>query len=238
MKEIPLDLKIADILQKEIKEKYREGERLPSEASLCSRFKASRYMVRKALSRLVQMGLINSRQGVGYFVAGKPLCIRYCLTPVCRYSDMVREMGLIPGAKLLKKERVLPPDEVKYALELSEGEEVYKLEILRYADGVPLAYSFTWLPTKFFEDFLNHTTPFFSLYEIMERVYSVRPLRMNSVLQVVFPTAKEALYLEISSGTPLLQISSVVKDEKNRRVEYTESKYRGDICRVSIDFNQ
>jgi DNA-binding GntR family transcriptional regulator len=238
MKEIPLDLKIADILQKEIKEKYSEGERLPSEASLCYRFKASRYVVRKALSRLVQMGLINSRQGVGYFVAGKPLCIRYSLTTVCRYSDMVREMGLIPAAKLLKKEKLLPPEEVKDALKLSEGEEVYKLEILRYADGVPLAYSFTWLPTKFFEDFLRHTTPFFSLYEIIERVYGVRPLRMNSVLQAVFPTAKEALYLEISSGTPLLQISSIVKDEKNRRVEYTESKYRGDLCRVSIDFNQ
>jgi len=49
--------------------KFRPGERLPTEGQVVSRFGVSRTVVREALSRLQAAGLVETRHGVGTFVA-------------------------------------------------------------------------------------------------------------------------------------------------------------------------
>lgn len=49
----------------------RPGQRLPTEAEATSRFGVSRTVVREALSRLQAAGLVETRHGVGTFVAAK-----------------------------------------------------------------------------------------------------------------------------------------------------------------------
>ncbi|MDI3508275.1 MAG: GntR family transcriptional regulator [Clostridiales bacterium] len=236
MRKMPEYLKIADILQEEIISSYRPGDRLPSEYMLCTRFNASRYIVRQAMTRLTQVGLIKPHQGVGYFVNNKPLDIRYAITPVTQFSQIVRDLGHVPGAKLIHKEEALAPTYIVEAFHMKTPEKVYKLEIIRYVDDVPLAYNTTWLPAMYFDGLLKETENFTSLYTILRDKYKVNPLRMNSVIQSIAPYARDAQYLNISPNTPLLQIESLVKDEKNRYIEYTVAKYRGDLCRVSIEF--
>lgn len=59
-----LSHEICGILRDEILlQRYRSGERFPSERDLASRFDASRGAVREALSQLDQMGLIRSQPG-------------------------------------------------------------------------------------------------------------------------------------------------------------------------------
>lgn len=59
---------------------------------------------------------------------------------------------------------------------------------------------------------------------------------MHSTFQAVILTAREAFHLDISVGTPLIQIESVVCDQWGQSIELTYARYRGDICRVSIAF--
>lgn len=55
---------IADMLRDEIlRQRYRSGERFPSERDLAVRFDASRGAVREALSQLEQLGLIRTQPG-------------------------------------------------------------------------------------------------------------------------------------------------------------------------------
>jgi GntR family transcriptional repressor for pyruvate dehydrogenase complex len=59
-----LSNEIAALLRGEIlDQRYREGERLPSERDLAARFNASRGAVREALSQLEQIGLIDIQPG-------------------------------------------------------------------------------------------------------------------------------------------------------------------------------
>lgn len=59
-----LSHEIADILRTEIlQQRFRSGERLPSERDLAARFSASRGAVREALSQLEQVGLISIQPG-------------------------------------------------------------------------------------------------------------------------------------------------------------------------------
>lgn len=238
MQSIPKYVWIADRLQAEIETgKYRQGRRLPSEAELCRRFNENRYTIRQALELLVHAGLIRAEQGKGHFVCEKPLDIQYVITPGTRFSKVISQLGCQPGAILLNQEECCPPPHVAQHLQLAEHDPVYRLEILRLADDVPLAWNETWLPAVYFPGLLQHTNPFHSLYDLLENIYHIRMHRIRSYFQAKFPTAREVMYLEVSPNTSLLHIESVVQDDQFRRVEFTTAKYRGDLCKVAIRFD-
>lgn len=52
---------------------WKPGDKLPSEAQLCSQLGASRITVRSALGRLSALGLVQSQQGKGTFVSVQPV---------------------------------------------------------------------------------------------------------------------------------------------------------------------
>ncbi len=59
-----LSHEIADVLRNDIlQERYRSGERMPSERDLANRFDANRGAVREALSQLEQLGIIRIQPG-------------------------------------------------------------------------------------------------------------------------------------------------------------------------------
>ena len=234
---IPKYIEIADILQSEIEEgRYKVGDKIPSEAQLCRRFHDNRYTIRQALDLLVNTGIVRSHQGKGHFVCEKPLDIRYTITSSMRFSKIMRQVGCVPEAKVLRKEIMSPPDHIRQTLDLEEDTLVYRLDILRYVDGTPLTLNVTWLPSDLFPDLLQRLESLVSLYSILEDEYGVYPVRMRSTVQAIYPNAIEASYLQIPPNQNLLHIESVMRDDYGRLVEYTSAKYRGDLCSVSIDF--
>lgn len=59
----------AQILQAIVDDRLKPGDRLPTEQALADSFGVSRNVVREAISRLRSDGIVQSRQGVGAFVA-------------------------------------------------------------------------------------------------------------------------------------------------------------------------
>jgi len=53
---------------------YRSGDRLPSEATLCERFGASRITVAKAIGSLQRQNLVSRRPGSGTYIEAPPAC--------------------------------------------------------------------------------------------------------------------------------------------------------------------
>src|SRR5215216_1831305 len=88
---------------------FAENTRLPSEIELSRRFRASRPVVREALARLRDDGLIVSRQGSGSYVARRPDDAVLRLVPVGSIADIQRcfefRVGLEGAAAALAAER-------------------------------------------------------------------------------------------------------------------------------------
>ena len=69
---VPLYEQIKNAIKENIlKNKVKEGEQLPSVRTLSKDLKVSILTVKKAYDELEEEGLVESRQGLGTFVAGK-----------------------------------------------------------------------------------------------------------------------------------------------------------------------
>ena len=80
--------RVAEILAAEIdKGKLRPGDKLPTEAELCEKFKVSRAVIREALSQLKYEGLLDSRQGKGVIVLGNAGRRSFRLTEAEKLSE-------------------------------------------------------------------------------------------------------------------------------------------------------
>ena len=71
------------------------GSLLPSESELSARFGASRVTVRRALELVRSDGLIDARQGFGWFVATEP--VRQHLEHLGTIEDQLEGEGATPS---------------------------------------------------------------------------------------------------------------------------------------------
>ncbi len=80
--------------------------RLASESALMRRFGVSRITVRGAISRLVRLGVVETRQGKGTFVA--PRIVRHGLDRLTGFYDEMLSQGLRPSRELVDFREALP----------------------------------------------------------------------------------------------------------------------------------
>ncbi|HEY2997957.1 MAG TPA: GntR family transcriptional regulator, partial [Acidimicrobiales bacterium] len=109
---------IADELRRRVESgDLAAGALLPSESDLSGAYGVSRVTVRKALELLRDEGLIDARQGFGWFVAADPL--RQSLGRLGTIESQMAASGLAPERRVLDFEFVAPPAWV--ASELGPG---------------------------------------------------------------------------------------------------------------------
>lgn len=232
-------LEIVDHLHTEIREgKFKAGERIPSESQLCKEYQVNHYVVRQALDQLMKFGLIYPAQGKGYFVCEKPLMLQYTFTHETHFSDIIESQGMKPLYRCLNHERTVAPMRIAEILEIEPAEQVHRLEIIRYADDIPLTWHEAWLPYRYFPDLERHLDQYPSTYAILSKAYGVQRVRKWVKVQTGYPTALEMQHLQILLNTPLLLIEGVFRDTEHRIIEYTSAKYRGDMFQAFFKFEE
>src|SRR6476646_8952383 len=78
---------------------YPPGQLLPSESELSAAHAVSRVTVRKALGQLKAEGLIDSRQGFGWYAIAVPL--RQSLSELTTIEAQVSAAGLVARRRIL-----------------------------------------------------------------------------------------------------------------------------------------
>lgn len=175
---------------------WKPGDRIPSENELAPHFGVSVGTVRKALSELVDEGVLHRRQGLGTFIAHTRL-----VQSQVRYYQFVREpRGTIANVfiKVLGARRVgkglwtdfLGADPAGYV----------RLRRLVTVDECPPIFSESYLPATRFGEIL--TTPRdvldgVTLYSHLEQRFGTPTLRNEHYLSVTrFPAAVRAVLRE------------------------------------------
>ncbi|ESA36458.1 family transcriptional regulator [Leptolyngbya sp. Heron Island J] len=143
----PLHIVISEQLKQKIEAgHYEPGQRLPSEFDLGELFGVSRTTIRKAISNLIQQGLVSSQQGKGSFVSGHHKISISISNPMTHFDVALQEQGYVGQIQSLNFYRIQASSEVARTLSVSPAAIVYQQEKIIYADHIPIALEIDYFP--------------------------------------------------------------------------------------------
>lgn len=210
---------------------YQPGDKLPTESALSARFGVNRHTVRRALSLLIEEGLLRSRRGSGVFVTAHPT--DYPIGKRVRFRENVRAAGRKPGGRTLSLV-VRAPSEAESAA-LGGSTLVCVKHGVSLADGQPIALSEAAFPADRLpgiEDALRQDD---GVTSALRQVGVADYTRASTRLTAVLASAAQALQLHVQEGAPLLRSSSLNVDLNGQPVEYGRTWFVGDRVTLTLD---
>lgn len=196
------------------------GERLPSERELMERFNVSRVTVRKALSELRALGIVEHRGKRGNFVAKlkghQPLIESRSL------FSSTKNAGKVPSSKILSMTTLLADEEDAALFDIEVGKPIIEICRLRNADDTPFAYERMLLPGERFGAINPWEMEHRSFIEIMRNDYHMDLAYSTQSLDPMLPSKKDAELLGLKAKRPLLRVVSKAYDRSGRLVKHSE----------------
>jgi GntR family transcriptional regulator len=218
----PLYMQLARKLGQSIRDgRYKPDEALPSERVLAERLNVSRVTARSAIDQLVEQGLIIRRRGSGNYIAPR---FEQPLSHLTSFSEELRRRGYTPSSRWLQRSVVLAKIDEQMSLGLSSGAKVARLERLRLADDVVMAYEVSVLPQAVLP---SPTAVEGSLYEYLSRSQQA-PVRALQHIRALNAQPRLAEQLGIPDRQAVLFITRVGYLESGLAVELTHSYCRSD----------
>ena len=202
------------------------GRVLASEAELSREFGVSRVTVRRALETLRADGLIDSRQGFGWFVATEP--VPQVLDSLVTIEAQLAGRGLSADRQILE-----------FGFEAATGRvaevlgcpTVLRVKRLNLADGQPFAVVTVWCPSELGEHLSRRKVEQHPFYELLgvELRGATQSIGADSVSDA------DAELLDVPGGSPVLRCERVTTDAEGRPVLVSEHVFPAHRTRFVVD---
>jgi GntR family transcriptional regulator len=184
-------------------------DRLPSERALAQQLGVSRPTVRRALDQLAAEGRLQRVHGSGTFASQRPVRARE------------------PSARLLAAREALAGASRSWRLGVSPREPVWHLERLRLAAGEPICLESIAIVKSLAPALLDHPLEG-SLSDVLAEHYGIDVVSAEQSIAATVLEAPAAELLDVPALSPALLVEHVSWDQHGRRVELTQSLFRGD----------
>jgi GntR family transcriptional regulator len=218
----PLYMQVARQLIKDVRAgRYRVDQALPSERLLAEQLVISRVTARKAIDQLVDQGLVVRRRGSGNYVAPR---IEQPLANLSSFSEQLAQRGYRPTSTWLRRDIVLATTDEQPVLGLAHNSRVARLERLRLADDVAMAYEVTVIPAAMLPRPGDVTG---SLYAHLDRSGHL-PVRATQHIRAMNAPQLLAARLDVPEGRAVLFITRIGYLASGLAVELTHSYCRSD----------
>ncbi|WP_289142862.1 GntR family transcriptional regulator [uncultured Brevibacillus sp.] len=209
--------------------KYKPNDKLPSENDLADLYKVPRMKVRRAYTRLQELGYVFSKQGMGSYVKDRRQQIPLVLSGNESFSRKMLDMGYDYQSKNIFCEEIEYCQKIFQALGVDESDRVFKIGRLRVVDQRAIALHTSYVAQSVFNDIEQAGNTITSMFDYYHGKGYSEFESGQTILSVIVPTRYERELLECSGLIPLLVLESGCKDKKTGTVlEYTEIRYRSD----------
>jgi GntR family transcriptional regulator len=203
---------IADALRSRVAT-FGAGTLLPSEAELSGEFGVSRVTIRRALEILREAGLVESRQGFGWYVAAEPL--RQHLGELATIEGQLAESGIRAERRVLEFAFEVAPERVASVL---GTDQVLRVKRLNLADGEPFAVVTVWCPAERAHHISRRTVEERPFYELLG-------IALRGATQTIgadAATADDAALLHVPPLSPVLRCRRITTDTAGHPVLMSE----------------
>lgn len=218
---------------------FVDTQMIPSERELMKQFNVSRITVKRAVDDLVNEGYLYRVQGKGTFLRKEEA--EHDLVSIMSCTEDIIRMGMVPS-KILIDTQIIEADKVRQKrLHLLNGEMVIMLKRVYYADKVPVNYTTTYLPMKYFPGIEKYDFAKESIYNILETEYGVKITTAKRTLEAVLAIDEVATLLDVNQKQPVILFKAITNGIVNGRevpIETFKSYYRSDRFKFYINQNK
>lgn len=220
---------VAEIQRRISAGEYAPGTLLPSEHQLVETFGVSRPTIVRALSSLRQDGWIETQQGKGSFVRGRPALAGAQRTRPAENALELPETAL--AGQLVQAGVKLAPPYVLALLELGKGATAFlRQRLLSEEDGTPVELASIWLPLEIAAG-TDLASPELLGESIRRHLQVRKKLRLDHAVERISarkPTGEEASLLDVAPDAPVLNVIVTAYDATARPVQVTDIVLPGD----------
>lgn len=217
---------IADDLRRRIDDgEFVAGMVLPSEADLGRSYDASRVTVRRALDVLRDEGLVDSRQGFGWFVAAER--VSQVLDGLATIETQLAETGRSSRRRILDFRFRDAPAHVAAIL----GPRVLEVRRLNLADGRPFARVTVWCREDLGAELSHADVEKASFGDLLPVELAGADQRIGAATV----SDDDAVLLGVPEGSPVLVVSRTTTSTEGRAVLVSEHVFPGHLTEFVVE---
>jgi GntR family transcriptional regulator len=224
----PVYLQLNALLHRAIAARYQVGDRFLTEREISEQYQVSRATANKALGSLVSEGILEFRRGIGTFVRKET--IDYDIRSLMSFTEKALASGKKPHTKVLIFRRAIAEQltvEIPQGWRIEPDTQVWELERLRFADHVPVIYEKRWIIYSKCPK-LSCKQVSGSLYQAWTKSHRLAIEGADNRIRAVILTEDESNLLQVSTGSPALEITAVGFVATNDLLWWERTLYRAD----------
>ena len=222
-----------DLKQKIEEEEYPYQELLPSENQLVQTYNCSRNTIRRAVSRLVTDGYVQTLQGKGVRNIYRPVeQTAYTIGGIESFKESAIRNPKKGRSVVLQFMELTADQKISRRTGFPVGSELYYIQRLHFLDDKPLILNHNY----FLKSAVPGLTPEIaenSIYEYLENTLHMTIVNSKRVMTVEKITQIDEKYLQmdVNDYNCLAVISSHTYNSDGVMFEFTQSRHRPDYFR-------
>ncbi len=211
----------------------KPGDKIPSENQLAEQCGVSRMTARRAITELVNEGILVRSQGLGTFVSDhRPMSSMLAIRSI---HDEVTQRGHIHRSDILRLESIPAIDRHAVWLGVAAGEKIFRSLIVHWENDQPIQLEDRLVNPQWAPDYLEQD---FTQITANQYLSQVAPLtEADHTVEALCASAVEADSLHIEHHQPCLKVSRRTYSAKGI-VSYATLLHPGNRYRLGghIDF--
>lgn len=232
----PLYIEIQEAIRDDIESGlYAAGKLIPSESALCKRFDVTRPTVRKAISGLIDEGLLRSIHGKGVFVTGND--IESDGTLIGGFESLLGDQlaSEITNTRIVSKAVRDAGPLYSDIFGINPGDSILRVTLVRQDRNSPVSLEENYLNLSLAPSLTNADFSVFSIPEAF-RLDGVVLDRASETLDLVQMEARESSMLDLNVGDVVMLRTSTLFDAEGHAAAFSRTYTRGDrasfVCRL------
>lgn len=219
-----------DIKQKIENDTFPYQELLPSENTLIQTYHCSRNTVRRAVSRLVADGYVQTMQGKGVRNIYRPIeQTSFTLGEIESFRESALRNNQVPRTKVLLFTEIKTDEKLSVRTSFPIGSEVYYIQRLHYLDEMPLIINHNYFLKEYVPGLTKEIAET-SIYQYLEQTLHMTIVNSKRIMTVEKVTEIDEKYLELNveDYNCMAVVSSHTYNSDGVMFEYTQSRHRPD----------
>ena len=202
-------------LEKAIHEqKYQVGDFLPTEQELVQSYQVSRDTIRKALTLLVEEGLVKKIHGSGSQVINQEQ-INFPVSDLTSYQELIEQQGIDSQTNVISLDKIIVDSKLSERTGFSNSRQVWR--VVR----IDIDYLDASLVPQ-----LNRSIAEYSIYDYIENQLKLSISHAFKEITIDNATDQDKILIDLGKDQHVVCVRSKVYLNNGKQFQFTESRHK------------